>query len=170
MLLRLNDESISSLWPLIMTELVQVFESSIRADSLGSADLYSLYQACKLIDLMLTLRTGSILMYHWLFFDASGSGGLFLRLQQKLEGMKADSSSADTIALAKDLDSVSLSTSSKRRPLLSASAVKTPQELLPFLKSAKSHMSDDFIMIQGVDLEFINLMMENDLLESLEVK
>ncbi len=168
MLLRLNDESISSLWPLIMTELVQVFENSIKVDALGSADLYSLYQACKLIDLMLTLRTGSILMYHWLFFDASGNGGLFLRLQHKLESMKT--SSSETIALAKDLDSASLTVSAKRRPLLSISNVKTPQELLPFLRSAKSHMSDDFIMIQGVDMEFINLMMENDLLESLEIK
>lgn len=166
--MRLNDESISSLWPLIMTEIVQVLENSIKADALGGADLYSLYQACKLIDLMLTLRTGSILMYHWLFFDASGNGGLFLRLQQKLETMKG--SSSETIALAKDLDSISLSASSKRRPLLSISTVKSSQELLPFLRSAKSHMSDDFIMIQGVDLEFINLMMENDLLESSEVK
>ena len=169
MLLRLSDESISSLWPLIMTELVQVFQNSIRAESLGGADLYSLFQACKLIDIMLTLRTGSILMYHWLFFDSCGSGGLFLRLQQKLEVLSSVTS-ADSMAASKEFDSLSLSVSTKRRPLLSVASVKTPQELLSFLRSAKSHMSNDFIMIQDVDSEFINLMMEKDLLEPLEFK
>lgn len=161
----MNDEAISSLWPLIMTELVQVFESSIRADSLGPSDVYSLFQACKLIDLMLTLRTGSMLMYHWLFFDASGNGGLFTRMQQRLESTY--SSSKDSVELhVMEFDSLnSMVSVSSRRPLLSVSSVKSGHELLPFLSSAKTHMSNDFIMIQNVDSEFIDLMMENDLLE-----
>lgn len=175
MLLRLSDESISSLWPLIMTELVcrahvhftrpshspqvQVFESAIRAESISSSDLYALFQACKLIDMMLTLRTSSILMYHWLFFDSVGNVGLFMRLQQKLQSGQLDSDG-----------SKNPSTSNSRRPLLSSSCVKDPSELVSFLRDAKSHMSHDFIMIQEVDMDFINCMSERDLLEPLELK
>lgn len=106
--------------------------------------------------MMLTLRTGSILMYHWLFFDSVGNTGLFQRLEAKLSPPNGEVS--DVIS------------HQNRRPLLSVSIVKNVTELLPFLRSAKTHMSTDFIMIQGVDSHFINLMTDSDLLEPLEVK
>lgn len=144
---------------------MQIFESAIsKTDSIVGSDLYSLFQACKLIDMMLTLRTGSILMYHWLFFDSVGNTGLFQRLEAKLSSGEVGESSNNNNEV------FSHQHHQNRRPLLAASSVKSVAELLPFLRSAKTHMSTDFIMIQGVDSEFINLMMEADLLEPLEVK
>lgn len=122
--------------------------------------MYALFQACKLIDMMLTLRTSSILLYHWMFFDSSGKEGLFLHLERKIKNVSTNSQF-----------NVPVSTSfSKRRPLLSSSSIKDTHELLHFLETARSHLSHDFIMIQNLDMDFINFMTENDLLEVLEVK
>lgn len=126
--------------------------------------MYAIFQACKLIDMMLTLRTSSILLYHWLFFDASGDGGgLFLRLEMKI---KSFSDIAASNLRLMDINTTSLN----RRPLLSCSIIKEPFELLHFLENAKSHLSHDYIIIQCLDMAFIDLMTENDLLESIEIK
>ena len=120
-----------------------------------------MFQACKLIDIMLTLRTSSILLYHWLFFDADGKDGLFLRLEHKIKIFNKIESKSNLIQPVKNL---------KRRPLLSCSSAKESTILLPFLETARSHLSHDFIMIQNLDRDFIDSMTENDLLEFLEIK
>lgn len=136
-----------------------MFENSIKSEQISQSDLYAIFQACKLIDMMLTLRTSSILLYHWLFFDSTGKEGLFLRLEQKLKHgnyiENTKSSQANYV---------------KRRPLLSPSSVKDPKELLHFLETARSHLSHDFIMIQNLDLDFIDCMTQKDLLEVLDIK
>lgn len=109
--------------------------------------------------MMLTLRTSSILLYHWLFFDSIGKEGLFLRLEQKLK----QGNNIEAVKAAQ-------ASHTKRRPLLSLSSAKDPTELLDFLGTARSHLSHDFIMIQNLDLDFIDSMTEKDLLEILEIK
>lgn len=136
-----------------------MFENSIKSDQINQSDLYAIFHACKLIDMMLTLRTSSILLYHWLFFDSFGKEGLFLRLEQKLKNGHIVEPSRN-----------SNSNYPKRRPLLSLSSAKDPLELLDFLEMARSHLSHDFIMIQNLDMDFIDCMTENDLLEVLEIK
>lgn len=136
-----------------------MFENSIKSEQISQSDLYAIFQACKLIDMMLTLRTSSILLYHWLFFDSAGKEGLFLRLEQKLK-------QGNNIENAK----IYQTNDGKRRPLLSLSSAKDPTELLNFLETARSHLSHDYIMIQNLDLDFIDFMTENDLLEVLEIK
>jgi hypothetical protein len=109
---------------------------------------------------MLTIRTSSILLYHWLFFDSSGNSGLFLKLESKIRGATSTEISHSNI----------ISGCFKRRPLLWASSVKTSSELIYFLENAKSHLSHDFVMIQNLDMSFIDDMIEKDLLENLEIK
>jgi len=67
-------------------------------------------------------------------------------------------------------EQVASSSSLKRRPLLSSSSAKDIMELLPFFQTASSHLSHDFIMIQNLDMDFIDKMTERDLLEPLEIK
>lgn len=111
--------------------------------------------------MMLTLRTSSILLYHWLFFDSEGKDGLFLRLEQKIRSISKSDTRSDW-ALPVDMLS--------RRPLLSSSLAKEPADLLYFLEKARTHLSHDFIMIQNLDTTFIDNMTEKDLLEVLEIK
>ena len=136
-----------------------MFENAIKSEQIVQSDLYAIFQACKLIDMMLTLRTSSILLYHWLFFDSAGKTGLFLRLKHKLK-------QGNNIEIGKR-SHVGYST---RRPILSLSSAKDPLELVYFLESARSHLSHDYIMIQNLDLDFIDSMTEKDLLEILEIK
>ena len=136
-----------------------MFENSIKSEQISQSDLYAIFQACKLIDMMLTLRTSSILLYHWLFFDSAGTEGLFLRFGQKLK-------QENNIETVKSYQA----NYTKRRPLLSLSSAKDPMELLHFLETARSHLSHDLIMIQNLDLDFIDCMTEKDLLEVLEIK
>lgn len=135
-----------------------MFENSIKSEQLSQADLYALFQACKLIDMMLTLRTSSILLYHWLFFDSSGKEGLFMYIDKKFRNSISPNDASPSFS------------SLKRRPLLSSSSVKDIMELLPFFQTAGSHLSHDFIMIQNLDMDFIDKMTERDLLEPLEIK
>lgn len=135
-----------------------MFENIIKSEQFSQTDLYALFQACKLIDMMLTLRTSSILLYHWLFFDSNGKEGLFMYLDKKLRKCSVTA------------EHVPSSSSQKRRPLLSCSSVKDIAELLPFFQSASTHLNHDFIMIQNLDMDFIDKMTEKDLLEPLEIK
>jgi hypothetical protein len=137
---------------------VQVFEIHIKTDLAApptGQDFYALLQACKLIDLMLTVRTGAFLMYHWLFFDATGSEGLFRRLVAKLAGPDA-------------LPSNGTNSGNKRRPLIESSSMREVAELVPFLSQAETHLHTDYLIIQSVDTDFINELMVSDLIEPLE--
>ena len=136
-----------------------MFENFIKSEQSNASDLYAIFHACKLVDMMLTLRTSSILLYHWLFFDSSGHGGLFLRMEQKI---KKEQCLVNPPHQIQNL--------LKRRPILSCSVVKDSSELLYFLENARSHLSHDFVIIQNLDIEFINDMTEKDLLEILEIK
>ena len=106
--------------------------------------------------MMLTLRTSSILLYHWLFFDSCGKEGLFIHLYKKF---KNSSDITENVASFYSL-----------KPLLSAASVKDISELSLFFQTACSHLSHDFIMIQNLDMDFIDKMTEKDLLEPLEIK
>lgn len=110
--------------------------------------------------MMLTLRTSSILLYHWLFFDSTGKEGLFIRVKNK--ACHSPSSASDSFKNIEDCSS--------RRPLLHLSSIKDPSELSDFLANAWTHLSHDFVMIQNLDMDFINSQTEKDLVEMLEIK
>ena len=110
--------------------------------------------------MMLTLRTSSILLYHWLFFDSRGMDGLFVRVKSKI--FHSSSTINDAFKNIEDCSS--------RRPLLHLSNIKDSSELSDFLSKAWTHLSHDFVMIQNLDMDFINSQTEMDLIEMLEIK
>lgn len=138
---------------------MQVFENHLKLDAPTPYDTCALFQACKLLDLMLTMRTSSILMYHWLFFVSDENQGLFHRLNSRL----GDSSTVPPTGS-------NLSISCERRPLIATSSINNVADLMPFLQTAKSHLCLDYIVIQGLDHDFINHLTKLDLVEPFEIR
>ncbi|KDQ15544.1 hypothetical protein BOTBODRAFT_65254 [Botryobasidium botryosum FD-172 SS1] len=68
LLLRLSPQNLSSFWPVILNEMLRVFEQIIVSPPAdGSEDLPLILSACKLLDLLLVLRTEEFQVHQWMF-------------------------------------------------------------------------------------------------------
>ncbi|KAI0348103.1 hypothetical protein BDW22DRAFT_1350250 [Trametopsis cervina] len=68
LLCRLSPHNLSSFWPVILTELLRVFESVlVSLPSDGSEDLSLILAATKLLDLILVLQTEEFQIHQWIF-------------------------------------------------------------------------------------------------------
>lgn len=76
MLVRFQPRNLITLWPIIITELVRLFDigSSKELPSDGSDSLTLLFQACKFVDLLLCMRTPEFQSHQWLFVNDAGLG------------------------------------------------------------------------------------------------
>jgi hypothetical protein len=68
LLCRLGAHSMTSFWPVILTELYRIFEQIIDTiPSDGSEDLQLILSASKCLDLLLTLQTEEFQIHQWIF-------------------------------------------------------------------------------------------------------
>ncbi|KAI5120784.1 hypothetical protein M0805_002411 [Coniferiporia weirii] len=68
LLCRLSPHNLSSFWPVILAELIRIFEQAMAeppAD--GSDSLQLVLSACKLVDLLLVLQTEEFQIHQWIF-------------------------------------------------------------------------------------------------------
>ncbi|KAH8110602.1 Dopey, N-terminal-domain-containing protein [Phellopilus nigrolimitatus] len=68
LLCRLSPHNLSSFWPVLLSELIRIFEQVMaEPPSDGSDSLQSILSACKLIDLLLVLQTEEFQIHQWIF-------------------------------------------------------------------------------------------------------
>ena len=126
LLLKTSAPHLAPLWPTINAELYDAISSIFPDQNAGTYNIASLFQACKLLDTLLTLDLDDFQMHEWLFITDTADAVY-------------RSSNAKSIAmvdeLAESLDSgadipnftnssMSIPNSGKRRPLLTSSATK----------------------------------------------
>lgn len=161
MLLRFQSRHLTTLWPIIITELVRLFESyasggeeggtatqHLPAD--GSDGVHLLVAACKFVDALLCLRTPEFQVHQWLFVNDSDLGGdefgleegLFDRLAEAIEASGAAGSGGGKGAASVAAAPSSLRSKSRggvREPLLTGvPKLSGLRDLVPFLRLASS--------------------------------
>ncbi|THH09322.1 hypothetical protein EW145_g2101 [Phellinidium pouzarii] len=68
LLCRLSPHNLSSFWPVLLAELIRIFEQAMASPPPdGSDSLQSILSACKLIDLLLVLQTEEFQIHQWIF-------------------------------------------------------------------------------------------------------
>jgi hypothetical protein len=68
LLLRFSSRHLSAFWPVIITELMRLFEGCLEEVPADDSDALQLvYSACKFLDFLLTLQTNDFQIHQWLF-------------------------------------------------------------------------------------------------------
>jgi len=68
LLCRLSPHNLSSFWPVLVTELLRIFEQAmVDPPADGSDDLQLILSACKFLDLLLVLQTEDFVVHQWIF-------------------------------------------------------------------------------------------------------
>ncbi|KAF8588312.1 hypothetical protein K439DRAFT_1629769 [Ramaria rubella] len=156
LLCRLSAHNLSSFWPVILTELIRIFEQ-ITTDPPpdGSEDLQVILSASKFLDLVIALQTEEFQIHQWMFVtdtvdaiyrpDAWFPEALLDQLAEIISDLPArESKSVDIDSLPKiqysKLDSAishhGNATVPMRRPLLSqVRQIESIRDLIPFFSN-----------------------------------
>ncbi|GAA5913260.1 Dop1p [Sporobolomyces salmoneus] len=183
---RIGNQHLAGLWPVILTELLRLFESLVDRKVPDKSDLLQLIlSACKFLDLTLVLQTEDFQIHEWMFVtdtvdaiyppDAWLPQAIMDRLGEILSDPQHGSTSptvpaifatpvsASSTATPTDL---SLTRGSARRPLLAARRLTSISELEPFFATV-SLTAYESIYNSGnkVDWKAVESLLERDLFE-----
>ncbi|KAJ3234832.1 hypothetical protein HDU81_001102 [Chytriomyces hyalinus] len=161
---RMKAHHLSNLWPVVLTELIQIFGVYLR-DQGSKQDLEVFLACCKLLELLLLLGTEEFQWHQWIFVgetflanDADDlSPSLIDRLSHKWESYHASEAAATE---------TSNSTSTLRRPVLTMKSVKDKAQLAPFIVTLSRHTYASTFSRSKPDLEFIDTILEADLTDN----
>ncbi|KAF8684488.1 Dopey, N-terminal [Rhizoctonia solani] len=143
LLCRLSPHNLSSFWPVILTELIRIFDLALVDPPTDNSDeLLLLLAACKCVDLMLVLQTPEFQIHQWMFVtdtldavyrpDGWNPASLMDQLAEVIGSLPKLEQSTTSMQTA------FAGQTSKRRPLLGAvRRIERLGDLIPFF----SHVS-----------------------------
>ncbi|GAA6010233.1 hypothetical protein JCM11491_005403 [Sporobolomyces phaffii] len=183
---RIGNQHLAGLWPVILTELLRLFESLVDRKVPDGSDLLQLIlSACKFLDLTLVLQTEDFQIHEWMFVtdtvdaiyppDAWLPQAIMDRLGEILSDPHHASTAPTLPAIFSPLEpipsvsgtpDITLEKVSARRPLLAARRLATISELEPFFATV-SLSAYESIYNSGnrVDWVAVESLLERDLFE-----
>lgn len=159
MLCRFDTQHLVTLWPIVITEMMRLFDTAIEEIATVNADTAQLLlSACKFLDLLVTLQADDFQMQQWLFINDTGLTAdesieesildrfalaieeqqrRHVTTKQRRANAHAKTSSIDSAATS---DSVTaIQRANLRRPLLvGMTTCSNVEQLLPFLHQVNS--------------------------------
>ncbi|GAA6000168.1 hypothetical protein JCM10207_007887 [Rhodosporidiobolus poonsookiae] len=177
---RIGNQHLSGLWPVILTELLRLFDSLIEQPVPDGSDFLQLvFSACKFLDLTLVLQTEDFQIHEWMFVtdtvdaiyppDSWLPQAIMDRLGDILSDPHVSSASATPIFTQPDSPDAASPESlplPARRPLLTSQRIRSITELEPFFTTV-SLSAYEAIYKAGarVDLAAVERGIERDLFE-----
>eukprot|EP01071_Lankesteria_metandrocarpae_P013462 Lankesteria_metandrocarpae@DN7213_c0_g1_i1.p1 len=179
LLLKISPESLTSVWPLLLTELINVFIAATgnSAEEKVPPSLALSLAALKVVDLSSLLDLPAFHLYQWIFINDSirsanlPEGGeedasvtnyfkpfATMLVQQASQG--GSKKKPPDAKQSKEQDKVV-----RRGPLVRSRAVTTKEELASAAEALDSNFVSSTLKGQKVDMDLINQSIENDLLE-----
>ncbi|GAA6052531.1 hypothetical protein JCM3770_003812, partial [Rhodotorula araucariae] len=185
---RIDNQHLSGLWPVILTELLRLFDSLVDQTVPDDSDLLQLVlSACKFLDLTLVLQTEEFQIHEWMFVTDTVDAmyppenwlpqAIMDRLGEILSGPRPPGITSmapvgDTTTLI-DLEASTVSNEgdavagpSARRPLLPARRIRSIRELEPFFATV-SLAAYESIYKSGcrIDWDAVERSLERDVFE-----
>ncbi|KAJ3283037.1 hypothetical protein HDU79_009455 [Rhizoclosmatium sp. JEL0117] len=161
---RMTAHHLSNLWPIVLTELIQIFGVYLR-DQGTKDDLQVFLSCCKLLELLLLLGTEEFQWHQWIFicevFDFGGpesSNGTSLVDKLSLKWAVGGNERDDASSLRAQ--------TSLRRPILTMHTVLDKQQLAPFISTLSHHTYSSTFTAAKPDMAFIEEVLEADIMDT----
>ncbi|KAI9352085.1 Dopey, N-terminal-domain-containing protein [Obelidium mucronatum] len=160
---RMTAHHLANLWPIVLTELIQLFGLYLR-DQGTKEDLQVFLACCKLLELLLLLGTEEFQWHQWIFIretldsnviDLPNPTSLVDKLSAKWGIGKNEMVSTSMLFMNEKL----------RRPILSMRTVLDKRQLAPFIATLSHHAYSCTLTGSKPDLAFIEELLEADIME-----
>ncbi|KAJ3208278.1 hypothetical protein HDU82_002688 [Entophlyctis luteolus] len=175
---RMSAHHLANLWPIVLTELIQVFGVYLRGQEQSVEELQVFLACCKLLELLLLLGTEEFQWHQWIFVDEtygladsgeeSGQRHHATALVDKLKakwaseaGTESNSSSGRNI---NSNNNESGGGRAQRRPMLAMRAVHDRMQLRPFVETLCTH-THAHAAAAPVDMGAVEELLEADLMD-----
>ncbi|KAL8286531.1 hypothetical protein RQP46_004548 [Phenoliferia psychrophenolica] len=177
---RIGNHHLAGLWPVILTELLRLFESLVDQTVPDGSDLLQLVlSACKFLDLTLVLQTEEFQIHEWMFVtdtvDAIYPPEPWLpqAIMDRLGEVLAAPNRRNGATAPVDDPALSQWASSKprpRQPLLTTKRIDSISDLEPFFSSVSLASYENVYHSGGrVDVAAIERELEKELFDGVEV-
>ncbi|KAF8313993.1 hypothetical protein DL93DRAFT_1101270 [Clavulina sp. PMI_390] len=171
LLCRLSPHNLSSFWPVMLTELLRVFQQVLSSPPADKSDeLQLVLSTCKFLDLLLTLQTEEFQVHQWIFItdtvdavyraDNSAPESLMDLLTDSTSALPDENSSARAIHIH---DSAWKDKSMRKPMLLNVRSISSIKDLIPFFSHVSLYAYETTYMGGLVDWDAV----EQGLLEDL---
>lgn len=161
---RISPQHLAQIWPVILTELLRVFESVM--DELpedGSDEVTLVLAACKFLDLLLVIQSEDFQVHQWIFVtdttDAAYPPDQYLpeALMDRLADILSEQASkSKPVENAVKMEPYDVAAAAPRRPHLSSvKSIASIHQLQPFFARASMNTFDGVYADAGVDWEAI---------------
>ncbi|KAH8923425.1 hypothetical protein BT69DRAFT_1350163 [Atractiella rhizophila] len=178
-LCRISNQHLSTFWPVILTELLRLFESLLDSIQCTPDQLSLVLSACKFLDLVLVLQTEEFQIHQWMFLtdtvDAVYPPSLWTPtaiLDRLGEILHRNLSSTHTPHPNIDLNNGLSPSTGLRRPLLARFKANTRleglEDLEPFFYRLSVSAYEGVYAEKGVDWKEVEESVEVDIFEGAE--
>lgn len=174
MLTRFSQRHLTNFWPVILTEMMRLFNSFLDNGLTEKPEEAQIALAgCKFLDLLCTLETDTFQIYQWIFIrddiDAllqkrESSAPIIDRFAEKLASTSIDSDSAHTDQnnYAPNIDA---SSGERKRPMLTMRNISSVHQLDFFVNHLSLYVYQANLSLAPPDMMFIMGLLQNDLLD-----
>ncbi|KAM3578985.1 hypothetical protein VKS41_008521 [Umbelopsis sp. WA50703] len=174
MLTRFSQRHLTNFWPVILTEMMRLFNSFLHNGLTEKPEEAQIALAgCKFLDLLCTLETDTFQIYQWIFIrddiDAllqkrDSSPPIIDRFAEKLASTSIDSDSAHTDQ-NNYAPTVSASSGERKRPMLTMRNISSVHQLEFFVNHLSLYVYQANLSLAPPDMTFIMGLLQNDLLD-----
>ncbi|KAI9254739.1 Dopey, N-terminal-domain-containing protein [Helicostylum pulchrum] len=171
-LMRFSQKHLMNFWPVLITELMRIFNSFVYNDFQDRPEEAQIALAgCKFLDLLCTLELDAFQIYQWIFIrdtvetlikpQTEGPIPIMELLDKKLSNSPMDT--AFDFSLIES--SMQPSLGSLKRPMLTMRTISSIRQLAFFVEHVGLYVYQSSFTLSKPDLPFIESLLQNDLLK-----
>ncbi|CEP13190.1 hypothetical protein [Parasitella parasitica] len=171
-LMRFSQKHLMNFWPLLITELMRLFNSFVYNDFQDRPEEAQIALAgCKFLDLLCTLELDAFQIYQWIFIrdtvetiiKAKTEGPI--PIMESLNEKMAKTTTVDAFDFSLSESSMQPSLGSLKRPMLTMHSISSIRQLSFFIEHVGLYVYQSSFTLSKPDLPFIESLLQADLLE-----
>ncbi|KAG9286705.1 hypothetical protein G9A89_012255 [Geosiphon pyriformis] len=183
LLCRISNQHLSNFWPVILTELINlfgIFEKDVPPEKPEELNVF--LAACKFLDLVFVLQTDEFQIYQWMFITDTwdvinhpmtrSPYAHFDKLKEKLTGGEWENADKNYLgnyfragSLINSFSAPSPSYGEFKRPILTMRSISHLKQIEFFVQHVNLYVYQSTFSLAEPDLPYIESLLENDLLE-----
>ncbi|KAL9539118.1 hypothetical protein MBANPS3_010455 [Mucor bainieri] len=171
-LMRFSQKHLMNFWPLLITELMRLFNTFVTTTSPEEAQIA--LAGCKFLDLLCTLELDAFQIYQWIFIRdtvetvikasktaAEGPTPIMESLHDKMAKM----ATTDAFDFSLAESSMQPSLGALKRPMLTMHSIASIRQLSFFIEHVGLYVYQSSFTLSKPDLPFIESLLQTDLLQ-----
>ncbi|KAI8640170.1 Dopey, N-terminal-domain-containing protein [Parasitella parasitica] len=171
-LMRFSQKHLMNFWPLLITELMRLFNSFVYNDFQNRPEEAQIALAgCKFLDLLCTLELDAFQIYQWIFIRDTVETVIKTKtegpipIMESLNEKMARITTVDAFDFSLSESSMQPSLGSLKRPMLTMHSISSIRQLSFFIEHVGLYVYQSSFTLSKPDLPFIESLLQTDLLE-----